>query len=145
MVQIHDESLSPVTGRIMGILLLFAGVAAAAALCMEWSEHVARYRSAASLAFLGVGGFLSAIATLQGARMAFAPRRSSLSLPNAMLWLGVVLFFALGIGQIILSLVAPAPYWSLLSGVVFGLGGSLGAFQLFHRRRRGEPDPPQAE
>jgi hypothetical protein len=145
MVQIHNETLSPVTGRIMGILLFLAGVAALEALRMEWSEHIDHRGMSGWIAFLSVGGFLSAVAVLIGARIAFAPLRSAVVLPNAMLWLGVILLLALGVGQIVLSVVAPAPYWSLLSGLVFGLGGSLGAYQLLRRRSRGEPDPPRAQ
>ncbi len=145
MVQIHNESLSPVTGRIMGILMFLAGVAALVALQMEWREQIGQRGTAGWNAVLGIGGFLSAVAVLMGARLALAPRRSTVVLPNAMLRLGVILLLALGIGQIVLSLVEPAPYWSLWSGVALGLGGSLGAYQLLRRRSRGEPGPPRAE
>jgi len=145
MIQVHNESLSPMTGRFMGLLLLVAGLAAAIALGAEWSEHLGEARTTGWIAFLAAGGFLSALAIVQGARMVVAPRRSKLPLPNAVLALGVVLMFSIGVLQIILSLVEPGPYWSLISGLAFSLGGSVGSFQLLRGRRRGDPDPPRAE
>jgi hypothetical protein len=145
MIQIHNESLSPTTGRVMGSLLFVAGIAAAVALRAEWSEHVGDARTTGWTTFLIIGGLLSVVAIVQGARMVIAPRRSQVSLPNSVLALGVVLLFALGVGQIILSFVEPSPYWSLINGLALGLGGAVGAVQLLRRRRRGEPDPPRAE
>jgi hypothetical protein len=109
MIQMHNESLSPTAGRFAGLLLLISGVATAIGLADEWPTRVGEARTVGWLAFLLSGTLLALVAVWQGARMLFAPRRSRVSLPNAMLVLGVILLFVMGVALIVLSLVEPSP------------------------------------
>ena len=129
----HDRPLPALLGRVAGVGLFFAGLAASSQLISYWTNATWAGRPWVRLGFYAFAGGLTLLAVVQGLRMVAAPRGSDLGLPRHLLAFGAVLLAVAGAVQVVLYFLVPHA-GSLPEAVSLGVGGSLGAVRLWQQR-----------
>ena len=135
MIPVHNEPVSPWVGRLLGIVLALAGWAAGSTLWSTWNDSSWDGPTWKQRAFVVIAALICQIAIIQGVRMTLAPLTSDLPLPRPVLAIGAILLLFMGVVQIILAFVMPE-IGSVWAGLGLGIGGAIGAAQLYQQRGR---------
>jgi hypothetical protein len=138
---VHDRPFPALLGRVAGVVLFLAGLAASSQLISYWTNATWIGRPWVRLGFYAFAGGLTLLAVVQGMRMVTAPRGSDLALPRHLLAFGAVLLAVAGGVQVVLYFLVPHA-GSLPEAVSLGVGGSLAAARLW-QRRGGKPVLPE--